>query len=127
MARRIDFSTSTALAFIATSIAPTKPPSRNMPTAAAQTFGSSVKSRSSGDSRMAVTLTTFCEPTRAIKPPAIGISTSEPTPNIRMSRPSTLSLMPSRSLNSGIFGAQLPVTKPFIRKSSDTASRSRVM
>ena len=53
----------------------------------------------------------------------MGISTSEPMPNMRINSPSTLSPMPSFSLNSGIFGAQLPVTKPFIRKSSETASR----
>jgi hypothetical protein len=41
--------------------------------------------------------------------------------------PSELSLKLSRLANSGIFGAQAPTMKPFIRKSSDTPTLSRVM
>jgi hypothetical protein len=104
-------------------MAPTKPPRRNMAIAADQTFGTSVRARSRGDRMTAVAFATLSEPTRAMKPPAIGISTSEPRPKPRIKRPRTPSPIASRSLNSGILGAQLPVTKPFIRKSSDTASR----
>ncbi len=56
MARPSFFSTATALAFMATSIAPIVPPNRNMATAATGTFGASATSsrpKHAGDARRA--------------------------------------------------------------------------
>ena len=55
MARRMDFSTDTALAFIATSIAPMKPPNRKSEMAPVITFGASVNASSNGSTQTAVT------------------------------------------------------------------------
>jgi len=53
MERRMDFSTDTALAFIATSMAPIKPPNRKSEIAAVTTFGASVNASSSGSTQTA--------------------------------------------------------------------------
>jgi len=62
------------------------------------------------------------EPCLAICAPAIGIITSEPTPKTRIISPSSNLESTRRSAKSGIFGAQQPTTKPFIRKSRETAA-----
>ncbi len=62
IARRIDFSTATALAFIATSIAPMNPPNRKSAIAPVVIFGASVSARRIGTTQAAVARDTTREP-----------------------------------------------------------------
>jgi hypothetical protein len=126
IARRMNFSTATAFAFIATSMAPISPPNRKIATAPVQTSPIRVRRNKVGVARTAATRETVLEPNRAIWLPAIGIITSEPRPKTRIISPSPLSESESRLANSGIFGAHAPTMKPFIRNRRATARRSRV-
>ncbi|MNH98448.1 hypothetical protein D3C73_511700 [compost metagenome] len=126
IARRICFSVATALAFIATSIAPINPPNSEMATAPVHTFPVRESSSSMGVSSTAANFETVLEPNRAIWLPAIGIMMIEPRPKARIINPSSFSLSPRREANSGIFGAHEPIMKPFIRKRSATPARSLV-
>ena len=60
--RRMDFSTSTALAFMATSMAPAKPPNRNIEAAPSQALPASDTKSSVGTRQMASTFDTSIEP-----------------------------------------------------------------
>ncbi len=123
MARRISRSTATALAFMATSIAPVRPPNRKTAITPAQTVPAQEMKSSVGRKIAAVTRLTVREPKRAICEPAIGMKTSEPIPKTRMMRPSALSLRERRAANSGILGAHDPIMNPFIKNSRETPIR----
>ena len=110
IARPIPRSTATALAFIATSMPPTSPPSSTSTAAAVHGPGISDRTSSSGASSSPPQTDTRRDPSRAITAPINGIVSSEPMPKARIISPSTPSSIPRSALNEGIFGAQLPTT-----------------
>ncbi len=124
--RRIERSTSTALAFIATSMAPPRPPNRKIATAPAQTESTRVMPMMVGMNSSAATCTTGLEPKRAICMPAIGISSREPMPKTNSIMPRWASLSDRALAKTGIFGAQAPIIRPLMKNSIDTAARVRV-
>ncbi len=80
IALRIDFSTSTALAFIATSMPPAKPPNRKTAMAAVHTFGASEMPSIVNRKTMLVALATTLVPYLAIRAPHNGMMVIEPSP-----------------------------------------------
>ena len=122
MARAWRFSTSTALAFMATSMPPISAPIRNRATAAVQIDGASVTSSRQGIVADATSSMIRREPFFEIIAPTAGMAQSEPMPKHMIIRPRALSSRSRRAANSGIFGAQLPTTKPLARNIRETAN-----
>jgi hypothetical protein len=108
---------------MATSMPPIMPPIRNRASAAVQIEGAKVTSIRQGTVAAATRSISRREPSLEIMAPTAGMAHSEPTPKHMIIKPSSLSSSCRRAANSGIFGAQLPTTKPLARNMSETARR----
>ena len=124
--RPIRFSAATALAFIETSVAPNVPPNMYIATAAVPTPGASATSSSPKQHEIAKNVVAAFEPCFGMRWPAHIIALTAPAPNNSSSKPSVNSVICSRVSRTGICGAQLPSTKPFMKKIAATAQRPRM-
>jgi hypothetical protein len=117
-------STSTALAFIATSMQPINPPKAAIAGVSNHSDGASTTSGRTAAPRPAQRPAAPAPSRRPISRPVNSIAPTAPRPRTRINRPSTASPMPWRGNSSGICGAQAPIRVPLAKNMAAAARRA---